>query len=100
MEQKNTLNISTKLTEPTTILKHSPINITKNAELATMAITGDGSNTNPYIIENFLINSCKKNESGINVQNTNKYFVLRNINVSNCTAGFSFTNVTFSNYHH
>ena len=76
-------------------VEHDPINITGDIGLATMSISGDGSVTNPYIIENLIINTCVANESGVNIRNTDKYFVLRDITVSNCSDGFFFSYVTF-----
>ena len=75
-------------------LINAPINITTNAQLATYASTGNGSQENPYIIENAVINGYS-NITGVSIQNTNKYFILRNITVSNCSSGFSLNNVTF-----
>ena len=72
-----------------------PINITNNAQLASQAPSGNGSSINPYIIENYVISNCAFGVTGVSIQNTDKYFILRNIRVSNCSIGFSFYNVTF-----
>ena len=71
------------------------INITNNDQLALQASSGNGSSINPYIIENIVINSCQPNINGVSIQNTNKYFVLRNITISHCSTGFLFFKVTF-----
>ena len=72
-----------------------PIFITDNSQLAAKASSGNGNSENPYIIQNYVINGCTSNTTGISIQNTNKYFILRNITVSFCYNGFSFSNVTF-----
>ena len=76
-------------------VEHSPINITSDTELATMSTFGNGSATNPYIIENLVIKNCAAGEPGVNVSNTDKYFVLRNITVVYCYIGFFFSHVTY-----
>ena len=96
MENANSAHYTDKLSVVSNNSLHNPINITGNTELATMSTSGNGSVTNPYIIENIVINNCATSGTGVNIRNTDKYFVLRNISVSNCSIGFSFSNVTFS----
>ena len=59
---------------------HSPINITSNADFANQALkegwTGNGSKTNPYVIENYNITA---NGTKITIQNTSVYFLIQNI---------------------
>ena len=74
---------------------NSQISINDNVQLATQASSGDGSSTNPFIIENYAISKCTSNTYGFSIQNTNKYFILQNISVSNCGFAFYFKNVTF-----
>ena len=75
---------------------NSPIDITSNTQLATWASSGDGTSGNPYIIENrIIICAYSFNETGISIQNTNKYFILKNITVSHCYTGFYFSHVIF-----
>ena len=74
---------------------HNPLNIANNSELASIAISGDGSSTSPYMIENLIINNCSENETGIKIQNTNKYFIIENMTVSGCQIGISFSHVSF-----
>ena len=95
LDYKNTVRITTKLTTPTNNGQHTPINITNNAELASIAQSGNGTNTNPYIIANLIITGCNENKTGVNIQNTNKYFVLQNITVSGCMIGISLSHVEF-----
>jgi len=57
---------------------------------------GNGTYSNPYIIENYEINASVRH--GIEIRNTNLYFIIRNVKVSNGRSnynhGFYFTNVT------
>ena len=75
-------------------LTNTPINIIGNVQLASWSSAGDGSRRNPYIIENYNID-CTSNITGVSIQNTNMYFILRKINVSNCVDGFYFDRVSF-----
>ncbi len=68
----------------------APISINGNTDFTNQAKLngwrGNGSGSNPFIIENLLING---NESlfGVIIQNTNLSFVLANITVINCEYG-------------
>ncbi|MEE9376746.1 MAG: right-handed parallel beta-helix repeat-containing protein, partial [Candidatus Lokiarchaeia archaeon] len=57
---------------------------------------GNGTYSNPYIIENYKINASIR--YGIEIRNTDVYFIIRNVTVSdgrsNYNHGFYFTNVT------
>jgi len=57
---------------------------------------GNGTYSNPYIIENYEINASIRH--GIEIRNTNLYFIIRNVTVSdgrsNYNHGFYFNNVT------
>ncbi len=57
---------------------------------------GNGNYSNPYIIENYEINASIGH--GIEIRNTNLYFIIRNVTVSDGRSkynfGFYFTNVT------
>lgn len=86
---------TTKSSFTTKSLEHNPINITSDFELATIATSGNGTVTNPYIIANLIIKNCNVNTTGIAIQNTDKYFILRNILVSGCLTGFMFQHVKF-----
>ena len=75
---------------------NSPIFIDGNAQLASQAsFGGNGSSESPYIIADYMISNCASFVDGVRIQNTNKYFILMNINVSHCDDGFYFSNVTF-----
>lgn len=58
--------------------------------------TGNGTYGNPYIIENYEIDASLSH--GIEIRNTNLYFIIRNVTISNGSSnynhGFYFTNVT------
>ena len=71
-----------------------PIQIIFNGDFARYASSGDGSEANPYVIENKYIIA---NESmGVVIEYTNAYFVLRNITVVGTGSyhGFYFLSVT------
>jgi len=59
---------------------HAPIYINGNAHFASQAENegwaGDGTEANPYIIENYTIRASTAN--GIEIRNTNVYFIIRN----------------------
>ncbi len=68
---------------PTSAEIHLPISINGNSGLSAFInnndLTGDGTNTTPYIIENFTISS--NSEFGIEIQNTDKYLTIRNCTI-------------------
>lgn len=72
----------------TTINSNIPLSINGNQQLASYATSGNGSNNNPYIIENYII----KNTTNILVQiaNTSDYFILKNFTVSFTGIQFNF----------
>ncbi|TET09410.1 MAG: hypothetical protein E3J86_08300 [Candidatus Thorarchaeota archaeon] len=53
----------------------APINISGNSELASVAASGIGTRSDPYIIENLSITSSG---TSISVRNTNAYFIIYN----------------------
>lgn len=59
---------------------HDPISLTNNTQLESQATTegwpGNGTDDNPYIIENYIISGPA---SGIYLININKYVVIRNV---------------------
>ena len=77
----------------TSKLSSSGISINGNAQLASAALPGgDGSSTYPYIIQDLVIQDVPS--YGVSIQNTDKYFILSNITVFNCSIGFYFYNIT------
>ncbi|MEM4308139.1 MAG: NosD domain-containing protein [Thermoplasmata archaeon] len=69
---------------------HAPIHINGNGQFdaAHGVIGGDGSQANPYIIENYEINA-NGGSYGIWIENTTAYFIVRNCTVYNATAYLS-----------
>ena len=55
--------------------------------------TGDGSKSNPYIIENYTIYATI--DHGIHIKNTNLYFIIRNVTVSVAALLYIFHFVSF-----
>ena len=53
-----------------------PIDIDGNVELAAEASSGDGSELNPYVIQNKKINVSGWDVDAIRIANTDKHFVL------------------------
>jgi len=67
-----------------TIIKADlPISITGNAELNATASAGNGTPSNPYIIENRVIDLTGLTTHGISIQHTNAHFILRNCIITN-----------------
>ncbi|NVM28465.1 MAG: right-handed parallel beta-helix repeat-containing protein [Candidatus Helarchaeota archaeon] len=54
-----------------------PISINNNTQLANAASAGNGTASNPYIIENYWINASGTGNPGIEILNTDAYFILR-----------------------
>jgi parallel beta-helix repeat protein len=54
----------------------SPITITNDNELASIASLGDGTQENPYILENYYIQTT--GTTAISVSNTNSHFIIKN----------------------
>ncbi|NVM54013.1 MAG: hypothetical protein HWN66_09965, partial [Candidatus Helarchaeota archaeon] len=65
-----------------------PLSIYGNTELNATASAGNGSLGNPYILENYVINASGLPASGITIENTNAYFILRNCTVFGATGQF------------
>jgi parallel beta-helix repeat protein len=55
---------------------HSAIEISSDVELANISTSGNGSPNNPYIIENWTIQTSEGH--AIHIQDTSAYFVIRN----------------------
>ena len=80
---------------------HNPIFIDGNNMFTVKASSegwdGDGTLSNPYIIENYII-STSFDEHGIEIRNTDLYFIIKNVNISNGASnykhGFYLNNVT------
>ncbi|OLS26673.1 MAG: hypothetical protein HeimC3_07750 [Candidatus Heimdallarchaeota archaeon LC_3] len=79
------------------IVSHDSISIDGNSDFASQALSegwpGDGSENNPYLIKDYLINGSIL--EGVEISNTNVYFVLESILVNNSgTHGIQLVNVT------
>lgn len=64
---------------------HSPINITSDEDFLSLGFSGDGSASNPFIIENLLINSSA--QWSIHIVSTTKHFIIRNCMLSSADIG-------------
>jgi parallel beta-helix repeat protein len=73
--------VDSDLTNPSLLTNHSPIHINGNSQFTTAngVSSGTGTNSNPYIIQNWSI--AATNSTGIHIENTNSYFVIRNCHV-------------------
>ena len=93
-------HVSGDLSNPSELIKHSPINITNNSQFnSTNGVRfGNGSKNNPYIIENWSIDAYY--DDGIWIENTDAYFIIRNCYIYNGNTknrfryGISFDKVT------
>ena len=74
---------------------HAPIHINGNSDFASQAGSegwaGDGSQKNPYVIQNYEINAFS--EDGIRIENTSVYFIIRNCKIYNGRYGIYLKNV-------
>ncbi|MHA2364807.1 MAG: right-handed parallel beta-helix repeat-containing protein, partial [Candidatus Hodarchaeales archaeon] len=83
-------------------LSHNPISKITNGIIIIdgnddfSSFSGDGTFGNPYIISDLIINTA--GTAGINISNTNVFFIIENVIVSgstnSVTGGFHFNNVT------
>ncbi|MEW6069373.1 MAG: NosD domain-containing protein [Candidatus Thermoplasmatota archaeon] len=87
--------------ETTGLTPHAPIYIEGNANFtwANGVRSGNGTQSNPYIIENWDINASGASEDlragGIHIGNTSVYFIIRNCIVHNSNQyGIYFCNIT------
>ncbi|MHA2366305.1 MAG: hypothetical protein ACXAC7_20280, partial [Candidatus Hodarchaeales archaeon] len=71
----------------------SPISIDGNGDFATKASSngwiGDGSVSNPYILEHLVITTSVESTHAISIQNTDVYFILRNSTLTATGTGSS-----------
>ena len=67
-----------KLIDPLSLQDHEPIKIDGNSQFISSngVISGDGSSSNPFIIENWSIDINE--QTGIYIYNTNSYFIIKN----------------------
>ncbi|MHA2249007.1 MAG: right-handed parallel beta-helix repeat-containing protein, partial [Candidatus Kariarchaeaceae archaeon] len=74
------------------IVLHSAINITGDGWFGAYADIGDGTQGNPWIIEDQVENSAE--DVQISISNTDDYFIIRNSTLSNANHGIKLNNVT------
>lgn len=82
-----TIHAQANITENVTNLNtlalatHAAISINGNSGFkACGCTTGNGTKTNPYVIQNYFINNASSN--GISIANTNAYFTILNVNTN------------------
>jgi len=76
------------------VIPHEPIYIDGNDNFTETngVVSGDGTESNPYIIEGWDINASTTN--GIEIKNTDVYFIIRNCEIhNNSDGGIYFQNV-------
>ncbi|MFW9852674.1 MAG: right-handed parallel beta-helix repeat-containing protein [Candidatus Thorarchaeota archaeon] len=74
-----TKSVDTIFTNKTLILTdHVPIEIDSNSDFETLGCPGDGSLDDPYIIENYNIESTGALSYGIYITGTTAHFIIRN----------------------
>ncbi len=67
---------------------HTPIIVTNDFELASIAVSGTGAISDPYILENWSIITDGLN--GIHIHSTTKYFIIRNCWIETGRSGFHY----------
>jgi parallel beta-helix repeat protein len=75
----------------------APIHINSDSELSLIASAGNGSQLNPYLIENYVINGTGLNSHGILIGNTTAHFIIQNCiiqEVDNSYSGIVLENLT------
>ncbi|NHI94930.1 MAG: hypothetical protein EAX96_20745, partial [Candidatus Lokiarchaeota archaeon] len=81
------------------IIENNSVNIEifDNKDLAGFSSEGDGSISNPYIIEGFTglyyINAVSYGTHGITIQNTDAHFIIRNSEIKNTNTGYNGINL-------
>ena len=75
------------LIDPGVLSDHGPVHINGDGQFDTddSVVSGDGSEGDPYIIENWRINASTGH--GIWIENTNAHFIIRNCKIFNGTYG-------------
>ena len=98
ISENETLNIDIYLQPLLAPKKHKSIYINSNADfiISNGVINGNGTETDPYIIEYWDITASLEN--GIHIENTNVYFIIRNCLIhdgkNNHNIGIYLSNVT------
>ncbi|MHA1908346.1 MAG: right-handed parallel beta-helix repeat-containing protein [Candidatus Thorarchaeota archaeon] len=84
----NHLSIDAKLSQNTSI---GPITIVNDAGFENEGFSGSGTQVDPYLIENFDVNTTG---TGISIMNTRSFFVIRNCQIISGDIGISIFNVS------
>ena len=72
----------------------SPVFIDGNEELRDAALSGFGNQTHPYNIGHYDIRCNNGSQTGIQIKNTDKYFIVDGGEVKTCGTAIKLTNVT------
>ncbi|MFQ6123223.1 MAG: nitrous oxide reductase family maturation protein NosD [Candidatus Heimdallarchaeota archaeon] len=63
---------------PLQYVPHTPIHITKNADFTALGFPGEGTPSDPYIIEGLNITNATETQNLITIHDTTAYFLIRN----------------------
>ena len=75
LSEKNTA-FSDQMKLPNFVLTpHDAVNISNDLELASLSLSGDGSEELPFVLERWNISSS--NSHGISIENTTKFFIIK-----------------------
>lgn len=89
----NKMNLGESTGFPTGASNHDPISIFGNLALIEFIVsegfTGNGTATNPYIIEDLVISVTDDFVNGIDIYNSDKYLIIRNCTVIGNTLTYS-----------
>ncbi|MCG3220612.1 MAG: right-handed parallel beta-helix repeat-containing protein [Candidatus Heimdallarchaeota archaeon] len=72
---------------------HSPIDIDSNDDFASLGFNGSGSETDPYIIEGYIITSTDLATSAISITGTTVFFTIRNCYLDGDYCGILISNI-------
>lgn len=87
------INRNAFLTEKNPLCSSNQIIIINgNQQLSLVASSGNGNLSNPYIVENYVIDG-NQGLFSISISNTNQYFILKNCTIYNATYGIYINNV-------
>ncbi len=74
---------STITSDTCALVVNDYMNIHSDDDFITMGFPGSGTESDPYVIENYKIHSSDPTCEGIHVKNTTKYFVIQECEISN-----------------
>lgn len=80
---------------PSGYMEHDPIVITSDGDFEVQGWPGNGTESNPYLIDGFVINGSKSpSEICLKVEDTRSYFTVTNCYFFNAILGIEFINVS------